>query len=179
VHVDQGAELLPYFDGDTPDLNPVEQFFWEFFPGASASVASSSIAPGAARGPWLLLPTTAVPGAGTPPLGFHPQLVLDYEEERVFNGSIHEVIGRNDRLSNPGPLMLRSGTLEAFALTYAKAVEIRDLFEAGLVALFIQPTYAGMDMYFQARSVRLTPDPAFTVVRRWLVVIAYDEVPAP
>lgn len=160
-----------YFDGSTPSTT--ELHGWLGAPLASASMATSNAE--TAAGVWLTIPASAVPSAGTiPNLGV--DLVLSYEESSESNGSLHKIIGRADPIANPGPLALRAGTLELYAKNYPTADAVRALLAAGDVAQLRQPTHPGLDLYFVAQDVRVTPDDADTDPRRWVAAVTYAEV---
>lgn len=176
VLLERSAELRDYFDGDTPDEPPVYRF-WTGAPGASASVETD---PAGLR-PYLTIPTTGQPfQLGLfPPTTVAPELVLDYEEAREFNGSLHTIIGRADKVANPGPLLLRSGTLDVFAADYAAAAAARDLLTTGAAILLTQPNHPGMDMYFIGRTATVRTALVDGTNSRWVCTIAYEEVPRP
>jgi hypothetical protein len=165
-----------YFDGDTADEPPVYRF-WTGTPGASESVETS---PAGLR-PYLTIPTTGQPfQLGLfPPTTVAPELVLDYEEAREFNGSLHTIIGRADKVANPGPLLLRSGTLDVFAADYAAAAAARDLLTTGATILLTQPNHPGMDMYFIGRTATVRTALVDGTNSRWVCTLAYEQVPRP
>jgi hypothetical protein len=104
-------------------------------------------------------------------------IVTGYDGAGESIGALTQVIGRSDKIGNPGPLSTRVGTLEAYAPDYATAKAIRDLLKAGTTALLRQPTHPGMDMYLVAGRVTETMDTSAAV--RWVVAIAYEEVVSP
>lgn len=126
-------------------------------------------------GVWLTTPALALPSEGTV-AGVPLALVLNYEETSESNGSLHDIIGRADPIANPGPLTLRTGSLELFCTDYPTAKAIRALLATGEVAQMRQPTYAGADLYFVAQDVRIQPAPEDTDPRRWVATLSYAEV---
>ncbi|HEX6917358.1 MAG TPA: hypothetical protein VF140_04710 [Phycicoccus sp.] len=102
--------------------------------------------------------------------------VLDYDATRDYNGSVHTIIGRSDKVANPGPLMLRSGRLELLADDYATALLVEGQVEAGRTLLLAQPDYPGMDMRFIGQGVTVRPAEAVAGPRPWRVSLTFDEV---
>lgn len=142
-------------------------------PAAAPPTGDVSIAPS------LTLPATGLIDSNLDPPDYAPvTMAVDYTEARDFNGAVHIILGREDKLSNPGPLSARAGTLELFALDYEAAAAIRALLAKPQVAMFRQADYVGMDLYFQARTVAIRPAEP-TPTRHWLVSVAYDEVAQP
>ena len=131
-------------------------------------------------GPSLSLPTTAHRDHNlSAPDYAHVTMTITYDEASDSQGTVHVVLGRTDRLSNPGTLLDRTGTLELFCTTFEQAAAVRDLLSDARVAYFRQPDYPGMDFYFVCRGLRTTHTSEPTNPRRWLVTIAYDEVVSP
>ena len=178
--------------GDVPNLAGFSLYDWEsaktgvveytITDGAGVTATTSvdlSVGLAPAGGPWIMDPTSSVPGLYQAPANVHPELILDYSESREFNGSLHVIVGRADKVANSGPLLLRSGTFRAFCLDYADAVLIRDLVETGRPLWLTQPDTAGLDLYFIPRAVRLIPDDADTETRHWAVDVDYEEQTRP
>ena len=132
-------------------------------------------------GVWLTLPATANPAAGPAgaPQAAPVQLVTGFSEEAVTTGTTHQIIGRPDKIANPGPLSTRSGTVECWTSEYVLAKEIRALLATGEVAMLRQPTFQGMDAYFVTGRVAVAPHDERTDPRRWSVAVDYDEVVSP
>jgi hypothetical protein len=169
-----GAVPASFFDGATPTAGDL-QHYWAGTVNASESVETS---PTAGPGVWLSLPATAAPNAGTVsavPL----EMILGYDETSESNGSLHTIIGRADKLANPGPLALRSGTLELWLSDYAHADALRNLLASGEIAQVRQPDFPGLDLYLSTRSLEVHPDTQDTETRRWIGRLAYEEVLAP
>jgi hypothetical protein len=146
--------------------------------GGEATVALDMDELAAGDPPALTIPATALLTSNDDPPEFAPlTAVLNYDEISESQGTVHTVLGRSDRLSNPGTLLTRAGALELFATSYDRAAAVRDVLRTGAVAMIRQDEYAGLDVYFIARSVRISP--AEISSRRWLVSVAYDEVPRP
>lgn len=161
-----------YFDGSTA-ATTTELYGWLGAPHLSPSMATARTETTA--GVWVSLPATATPSAGTV-TGLAVAMVLDYEEASQSNGSLHTIIGRADPIANPGPLSLRTGTLELYCADYVAAKAVRALLSAGDVAQVRQPTHPGLDLYFVAQRVTLAPDETATAPRRWVATVDYAEV---
>jgi hypothetical protein len=128
--------------------------------------------------PSLTIPATALLTSNDDPPEFAPlTAAVNYDEISESQGTVHTVLGRSDRLSNPGTMLTRAGALELYATSYERAAAVRDVLRDGSVALFRQDEYGGLDVYLIARSVRISP--AEIGSRRWLVTVSYDEVPRP
>lgn len=159
------------FDGSTPASGSTA-YAWL---GAVNNSASIQTSPAAAA---VLVPSLTLPATGPPPTSAAVTLVTDYNEAAESQGTVHVILGRTDKLSNPGTLLERTGTLVFFCPDYASAVAIRELLRPAAVALLRQATYPGMDLYFLARAINIDPAEP-TPSRRWLVTVLYDEVPRP
>lgn len=158
-----------YWDGSLPTA------WWTGTAHASASTRATGTAP-AGAGVWVSLPSTAsAPGV---PTSVDVDLVTGLSESSTSGGTVHRVVGRADPLVNAGPLSTRAGNLDAFAPDYATADSLRALLASGAVALLRQPTYPGLDLYFVATSVDVTPETP-SPTQRWKASIAYVEVVAP
>lgn len=147
--------------------------------GATATTTTAHTGTQIELGAWLTLPVTAVPSAGTPPLAVELALVTDYDAAAESTGTMHQVIGRTDKIGNPGPLSTRTGTLEIYAGDYPTAKAVRDLLAPGVVGMFRQPTNLGMDLYFTATRVEEAPRPEETDPVRWRVAVQFEEVAVP
>lgn len=129
---------------------------------------------------WLTLPTTSNPATPVAPSAVRLDLVTDYAESSDSNGTLHTILNRSDPIANPGPLALRTGTLEAWCADYAAARAVRALLSSGEIAQLRQCDHPGLDLYLYARRVALNPaEPAPGATRRWLASIEYSEVLAP
>lgn len=105
--------------------------------------------------------------------------VTDYDASRDSTATVHRPAFRSDALVVTGPMRYRSGTLTAWAGSYADARAVEEVLSSGEVALLRQPTYPGMDMYLTATGVRVSPRGDETTTRRWEVTVDYEEVKAP
>jgi len=132
-------------------------------------------------GVWITLPASATPsaGAGGAPACVNVPLVTGYDAAAETTGVVHQVIGRADKIGNPGPLSTRSGSLELFELDYAAAKAVRALLANGDVALLRQPDYVGLDLYFLTMRVAEQARQEETAPRRWQVSVGYEEVVSP
>ena len=167
-----GGETGDYFDGSTADAGDVRHY-WSGPVNDSASVETAE--PAGAL-PWISLPATATPSAGAAgaPRAASAPLVIGYDEAAQSVGTVHQIIGRRDKVANPGPLSTRSGTLELLELDYEDARALRELLAGGDTALLRQPTIPALDLYFVPMRVRTN-----RAGRRWAVAIDYEEVVAP
>lgn len=167
--VERAAAPGTAFDGGSP---------YSSWTGAANNSASIQATPGAASTlpPSLTLPATVTTSAA--PTYATVTLVTNYAEAAESQGTVHTVLGRTDKLSNPGTLLARAGALEFFCLDYDDARAIRELLKTGATALLRQADYPGMDLYFVARAVAITPAEP-TPSRHWVTEVTYDEVPRP
>lgn len=143
--------------------------------GAGATAVAAATVP-ATPGAWLTLPATSNPATPTPPRFVQVTTVTAYTAAAATNGSLHRIIGRADPIVNPGPLLLRTGTLDVYCATFADAQAVRALLANGDVAQLRQPTFPGVDMYLAATNVALNPSAAQPV---WVATVTYQEVLAP
>lgn len=149
--------------------------------GAGGTASASCTLAVAGQAPSLTLPATALlTSASSPPRFAALSGATNYDEASESQGTVHVVLGRADKLSNPGPLSTRTGTLELWCANYAAAVAVRALLAAdpATVALFRQGDYPGLDLYLVARTIAIVPAEP-TPTRRWLTTVTYDEVPPP
>jgi hypothetical protein len=146
--------------------------------GATATATASQIGTETERGAWLTLPATAVPSTGTAPDKVE-LIVTGYDGAAESTGVMHQVIGRSDKIGNPGALSTRSGTLTLFAEDYPTARNVRILLASGVTAMFRQPTHVGMDLYLVATRVSETTQAEDTARVLWAVTVEYEEVAAP
>lgn len=142
------------------------------------AVANTSVVvtPGmAGTGPVLIDTTTVDMLTGAAPAHVAAQMVTRYDAAREFSGAIHTIIGRPDKVANPGPLMLRAGRVGFLCETYADALAVESLVATGHTLQLLQADYPGLDMYFVGRQVELTQEET-TTTRRWLALVTYEEV---
>jgi len=145
----------------------------------TGGTATTSITPPAGAGVWLALPGTSNPGAPTPPQFVPVVMVTGYNEDSPSNGALHTIIGREDPIANPGPLGLRSGTVDLWCLDYASAKAVRTLLSGGLVAQLRQPSFPGMDCYLVASGGVSIRYDNISTPQRWVATVAYQEVSVP
>lgn len=178
VLIEKSATVGAYFDGSTAN-NGATQHYWFGTVNASASVESSPLARPAV---WLTLPATAVPSVPTAPQSVQPAMVTDYTEASETGGTVHPIIARADKVTNPGPLRLRAGTFDLWCADYPTAAAVRDLLASGEVALLRQTDLIGFDMYLTATAVGIRPEAATEgagTTRRVIAEVAYEEQLSP
>lgn len=163
-----------HFHGSSPANGPT-MHYWTGTANASVSVQTSPLS---LPGVWVTLPATAVPSVPTAPTAVAAELVTDWREASPSNGSVHVIIGREDPIANPGPLALRSGTVDVWCRDYATAKALRALLAAGQTAHLRQPDHVGMDLYFVATGVSINPA-TVTTPQRWVASVSFTEVKAP
>lgn len=163
-----------YFDGTTRTPGAVNA--WD---GTADASTSSQYLEDPALGAWLTLPATATPSTGAAPKAVNLLMVLGYRASAETTGAMFQVIGRTDKIGNPGPLATRNSSLDVLTLDYASAKAVRDLLIKGDTAMLRQPTHPGMDMYLVASRVSEAWEDMQTKVRRWGVTIECDEVVSP
>lgn len=173
--VETGKVPTTYFDGDTAD-DGATMHAWTGTPGASVSIETAEDPD---LGAWLTLPVTADPKTPNPPRCVQVPLATDYQAANETTGTMHQVIGRSDKIGNPGPLSTRSGSLTVWQPDYAGGKALRDLLAGGAVAMFRQPSHPGMDAYLLPTTVREAPQSEDTTPRRWGTVVEFEEVTAP
>lgn len=148
--------------------------------GATASVTWSAElqTPAAA---WITLPLTTdvYSSAATPPRSTRVAAILGTSSTRRAQGTLLPVIGSEAPVGNPGPLALRSGTVQLLCLDYAAAHAVELLLAAGDTALLRQQTFPGLDMYFQTDGVDVTPTELVAGAQAWLVTVSFREVAVP
>lgn len=125
---------------------------------------------------WVSLPAKASNTSPYVPPNMDLFKVTDWAEGQDTIGRTHQIIGRTDKVGNPGPLALRAGTFDVLGLSYAAVKELRTLLGAGDVALLRQPTHAGLDLYFTVSDISTRYD---TDAQTWTATVSYDEVPKP
>ena len=128
---------------------------------------------------WVQLPNTTDPrdtGFHSPPTSRAVFMVTGWAEGQGSTGRTHQIIGRTDKVGNPGPLATRAGTFEVLGLTYADVLGLRALVGGGRVAMLRQPTHKGFDLYFTVTSLDARPD---TDSETWTATVGYEEVPRP
>lgn len=146
---------------------------WKVTDGSGGTATANGTPPAAGTAPQLTLPAS-----GTPPLFAAVSMVIDYDETAVSPVTVHQVLGRSDKLSNPGPMLARAGTLEIWCATYADTLALRNLLRNAGTAFLRQADFPGLDLYFVAREIATAPGDA-TPTRRWLTSVTYDEIPRP
>lgn len=101
----------------------------------------------------------------------------DYDEASQSPTVRHTILG-GGTVANLRPLLPRTGTLTLRAATYEEAAHTRDVLSAAEVALFRQPTFAGLDLYLTVDAVRISPtsDPGD---QEWRVAVAFAQADAP
>lgn len=144
----------------------------------NAGTATTTVTPTAPAGVWLTVPLKGDPVTPVAPPYVSVSLVTEWDESGDSSGTIHKVIGRSDPATNPGPLSLRTGTMKLWCATYAAATAIRAMLANGDTAQLRQPDYPGMDLYFVATRVRVSPEDV-TPTQRWSATVDYTEVLAP
>ena len=125
---------------------------------------------------WLSLPAKASTTSPYAPPAMDLFKVTAWTERQTTIGRTHQIIGRTDKVGNPGPLALRAGTFDVLGLTYDAVLELRQLLANGDVALLRQPTHKGLDLYFTVTDIDTRPD---TDSLTWTATVSYEEVPRP
>lgn len=105
--------------------------------------------------------------------------VLDYSSDRHSTSTTHEVVGRPDPLVTIGLLQSRRGTYKIWAPDHPAARFIESIANIGEVMMLRQVDHDGMDCYFVADDVRVSPDQNTADGYRWIVEISYIEVAVP
>lgn len=147
--------------------------------GTATYAATDSAAVTVAAAALVNVPAPRLAAAVLPHLSATLAAVTDYDAARDSTATVHRPAFRSDALVVTGPMRYRSGTLTAWAGSYADARAVEEVLSSGEVALLRQPTYAGMDMYLTATGVRVSPLGDETTTRRWEVTVDYQEVKAP
>jgi hypothetical protein len=128
---------------------------------------------------WLQLPNTTDPrdtGFHSPPNSVALFKVTSWEAQRDSIGQSHQIIGRTDKVGNPGPLAQRVGTFDVLALTYDAVVALVALIGGGATVMMRQPTHKGLDLYFTVTDLRTRMD---TDSQTWTAAVGFEEVPRP
>ncbi len=106
--------------------------------------------------------------------------VTGYESDRPTGSTVHEIIGRDDALVTTGTLRLRRGQLSMWAENHTTARAIEAVTQSGEVVFFRQVDHPGLDLYFVAESVSVTPERQLTAAGyRWTVTVRYIEQNVP
>ena len=141
--------------------------------------ATATVTPPATAGVWLTLPAVSDPAVPTPPAFVPVVMVTSYDEDSASNGSLHWVINRADPIANPGPLQLRSGSVDLWCTDYPTAKAVRTLLAGGAVAQLRQPSFPGLDLYLVATGGVGIRHETLTTPQRWVATVTFQEVTAP
>jgi hypothetical protein len=139
---------------------------------ADGSVAATGTAQLALARPMLLVPIA-------PNYSEAVDTITDYDAGRSSFSTVHNIIGRADPIVVMGKLGTRQGSLEIFTTSLEDAARVTRVFDRG-EAVMLKQTLAGMDMYFTAESINVTPyqvDGEATT--RFKLTVAYVEVIRP
>lgn len=109
-----------------------------------------------------------------PQFGKTVEMVTTYAAERESRSIFHEVINRADPLVSEGRMRPRSGSMEVWVETYQDGRDLEDVLERGKVIHFRQSEHPGMDMYFHASRLGLSPEE-----ENWKLSLSYREVAPP
>ena len=122
--------------------------------------------------PWLSVPVM-------PQYSEQVETITQFGASREASTTVHRPLGRADSLVVMGKLGDRTGSLEVFCDTYAQARKLERIFERGEIVQLRQRV-AGMDMYFTATSIPVSPYSAQGEdSTRWSMTINYVEVRRP
>lgn len=165
-----------YFDGSTPEDS---DHLYQWLGAAHASAAQETLhtreivasATLDLSGPWLMVPVA-------PNYSEQIETITNYSAGRTTNSTFHTIIGRSDPLVVLGKLGTRAGTLEIFADSVADAERVVRVFDRG-EAVLLKQTVPGMDLYFVAETVEISPYQVTGEDSRFMVRVSYREVTQP
>ncbi|MCZ9883721.1 hypothetical protein [Arthrobacter sp. B2a2-09] len=123
--------------------------------------------------PWLMVPIA-------PNYSSTVETVTNYGAGRSSNSTVHQIIGRADPLVVLGKLGTRTGTLEIWTDSIASANALARVFDRGEIVMLKQGDNAGMDMYFTADDLDISPySVAGAGLTRYKFTVRYREVVRP
>lgn len=125
----------------------------------------------ALAGPMLLVPIA-------PNYSESLETITDYAASRSSNSTVHQIMGRPDPIVVLGQLGTRTGTLELWAKDLVDAARLQRVFDRGETVMLKQ-TVAGLDMYFTALSLDVSPWQVLADQTRYKLSIQYQEVSRP
>ena len=99
--------------------------------------------------PWLMVPIA-------PNYSEQVETITNYSAGRETFSTVHQIIGRADPLVVMGKLGSRTGVLEFFAWNLDDVNRLTRVFDRG-EAVLLKQTVPGMDMYFAATSMDVSP----------------------
>lgn len=126
-----------------------------------------------------LVTTPRIVGVQEPQLTVSPELVTGYDSTRESGSAVLRVLGRADPVVLQNPTRTREGRLEVWCREYDDAREVESVLADSRILLLRQPTHPGMDMYFLAQSVGVTPLRHTSEGWRWQATCRYVEVRNP
>lgn len=138
---------------------------------ADGSVAATQTASLVLARPMLLVPIA-------PNYSEAVDTITNYDAGRQSHSTAHRIIGRADPIVVMGKLGSRQGTLEVFTSSLEDAARVVRVFDRG-EAVLLKQALAGMDMYFTADSLDVSPYEVQGEQTRWKLSIAYQEVIRP
>ena len=153
VLIERADQVLPYLEGTDPA--------WPF---------TRTVTLGGAPAPIVTLPVRPQDRSSV-------KALEDYDEASQSPTVRHNILG-GGTVANLRPLLAKTGTLTLRAATYEEAAHVRDVLSAAEVALFRQPTFAGLDLYFTVDGVRVAPT-SDTGDQEWRVAVAFAQAEAP
>lgn len=106
-----------------------------------------------------------------------PPLVLGYDAARRPSTVVHEPIASAAPVVTLGPVRLRRGTLEVFALTHADAAAVVALHTPPGVLTLTDTHAPGLGMRYVVADGDVTVQPVGSDLRRWSVRVPFVEVP--
>lgn len=138
---------------------------------ADGSVAATTTASLALARPMLLVPIA-------PNYSEAVDTITNYGAGRESFSTAHRIIGRADPVVVLGKLGTRQGTLEIFTVDLEDAARVVRVFDRG-EAVLLKQAVAGLDMFFTAESLDVSPYEVKGEQTRWKLTIAYLEVTRP
>ncbi|CAM3212152.1 hypothetical protein PSET11_03033 [Arthrobacter ulcerisalmonis] len=120
---------------------------------------------------WLLVPIA--PNYSEP-----VSTITDYSAGRETNSTLHTIIGRSDPIVVMGKLGTRTGSLEIWTDSLTDANRLVRVFDRG-EAVLLKQTVPGMDMYFTATGIDVSPYSVQGDATKFRMAVSYQEVARP
>lgn len=118
-------------------------------------------------------------GVQLPALEFDPELVTGYEGSRESGSTVLRILGRSDPVVVLAPTRTREGSLDVWCRNYADAHDLELALAQARILMLRQPTYPGLDMYFNASSIAVSPLASTRDGYRWQVTCDFVELRNP